>query len=107
MAAHFSRQESGLSEDEWCDRVEGTLATAVRRRFIADVPVGVMLSGGVDSSLVTALAAKTVGRVHTFCVANELPSQDERKYAAAVAERYGTEHHVSRCAATFAGICPN
>ena len=62
----FFHPEEGVAEDVWLDRVEEALTTAVRRRFVADVPVGVMLSGGVDSSLVTAIAAKTMGAVKTF-----------------------------------------
>ena len=53
-----------------------------------------MLSGGVDSSLVTAIAAKTMGAVETFCVANEDAARDESRYALAVARRYRTDHHV-------------
>ncbi|MGA2030818.1 MAG: asparagine synthase (glutamine-hydrolyzing) [Thermoguttaceae bacterium] len=90
----FFHPEEGVTQAQWSDRIEEALKVAVRRRFVADVPVGVLLSGGVDSSLVAALAAKTMGRIQTFCVANEDPSQDESRYAAAVAERLGTEHHV-------------
>ena len=90
----FFHPQQGLNQDEWIDRVEDSLCTAVRRRFVADVPVGVMLSGGVDSGLVTAIAAKTMGTVKTFCVANEDLSSDESRYAQAVAQRYRTEHHV-------------
>ncbi len=90
----FIHPEEGIGEDVWLERVEDALTTAVRRRFVADVPVGVMLSGGVDSSLVTAIAAKTMGAVETFCVANEDAARDESRYALAVARRYHTDHHV-------------
>ena len=90
----FFHAEKGVAENVWLDRVEEALTTAVRRRFVADVPVGVMLSGGVDSSLVTAIAAKTMGAVKTFCVANEDLAADESGYALAVARRYHTDHHV-------------
>jgi asparagine synthase (glutamine-hydrolysing) len=75
------------------ERIEGALLAAVKRRLVADVPVGVLLSGGVDSSLVTALAARAAGSVKTFSVATEDPALDESAYARSVAERYGTEHH--------------
>jgi asparagine synthase (glutamine-hydrolysing) len=90
------RPEYGVTESEWLERIEDALLTAVKRRFVSDVPVGTMLSGGVDSSLVTALAAKAMGQVKTFTVANEDPREDESPYAAAVAERYHTEQHVLR-----------
>lgn len=90
----FSHPESGISEAAWHDRIEAVLTTAVRRRMVADVPVGVLLSGGVDSGLVTALAAKSVGRVATFSVAHEDPREDETAYAQAIAERYHTRHNI-------------
>ena len=88
------RPQHGVSENEWLERIEDVLMTAVKRRFVADVPVGTMLSGGVDSSLVTAFAAKAMGQVKTFTVANEDPKEDESAYAAAVAEYYHTDQHV-------------
>jgi asparagine synthase (glutamine-hydrolysing) len=90
----FFQPETGISEQAWIERTEAALTTAVKRRFVADVPVGVMLSGGVDSSLVAALAARSIGRVRTFTVANEDPAENEADYALAVARRYDTEHHV-------------
>jgi asparagine synthase (glutamine-hydrolysing) len=89
----FSKPEHGVSEEEWLDRVEAALTTAVRRRLVADVPVGILLSGGVDSGLVTALAARVAGRVKTFSVVHDDAAIDESRYAEAVAARYGTEHH--------------
>ena len=90
----FRHPQTEVDAEEWLERIEDVLSTAVKRRLVADVPVGVMLSGGVDSSLVTALAAGSVGRVQTFCVASEDPRLDESPYAEAVARRYGTDHHV-------------
>src|SRR5262249_17543105 len=69
------------------------LVEAVKRRLVADVPLGVLLSGGVDSGLVAALAARAAGRIRTFTVASDDPALDESRYARAVAQRYGTEHH--------------
>jgi len=74
--------------------MDGALKAAAKRRLVADVPVGVLLSGGVDSGLVAALAAESVGRIKTYCVAAEDPRLDESAYAQAVAERYETEHHL-------------
>ena len=73
----------------------GTLFTdAVKLRMIADVPVGIMLSGGIDSSAVASVAVETHGRdLKTFSVAfSDSPGTDEREYAQAVATHLGTDH---------------
>lgn len=89
----FLRPKQVFSEEEWLERIAEVLKTAIRRRLIADVPIGVLLSGGVDSSLVTALAAEICPRVRTFSVATEDPELDERRFSRAVAEAWGTDHH--------------
>jgi asparagine synthase (glutamine-hydrolysing) len=80
--------------EELVEELERLLLDSVRLRLIADVPVGVMLSGGVDSSLVTAMAARgSSGRVRTFNIS--FPghgSYDEAPFARMVAEHFGTEH---------------
>ena len=76
-------------------RLESTLLDAVRLRLIADVPVGVMLSGGIDSSLITAMAARVSPRVKTFTIS--FPGHgayDESGHARVVAEHFGTDHSV-------------
>jgi asparagine synthase (glutamine-hydrolysing) len=70
------------------------LTDSVRAHLISDVPVGVLLSGGVDSSLLTALAAQVSGeRVRTFSIGFEERSYNELALARQVAQRYGTDHH--------------
>jgi asparagine synthase (glutamine-hydrolysing) len=69
------------------------LLEAVRSRLIADVPVGVLLSGGVDSSLVAWAAAQHTPHISTFTVGFEDPARDESGAARATAARLGTEHH--------------
>jgi asparagine synthase (glutamine-hydrolysing) len=81
-----------LSEDEWLERVRETVGAAVRKRLVADVPLGALLSGGIDSSVVVAEMARAGGSVQTFTVGFGDDRYDERAYARAVAERYGTEH---------------
>jgi asparagine synthase (glutamine-hydrolysing) len=82
-----------LSEAEWLERVRATVTGAVRRRLVADVPLGALLSGGIDSSIVVALMAQAAGEpVRTFTVGFADTRYDERPYARAVAERYGTRH---------------
>jgi asparagine synthase (glutamine-hydrolysing) len=86
-----------VSIGEAAERVRALLAAAVRKRLVADVPLGVLLSGGVDSSAVAALMAEIVpGRVKTFAVGFEGDAYfDERPHAARVARHIGTEHHES------------
>jgi asparagine synthase (glutamine-hydrolysing) len=84
----------GASDEELTDELERLLEDAVRRQLVADVPVGVLLSGGLDSSLVTALAVRVSATpVRTFTVS--FPGErgfDEGPYARMVAEHFGTEH---------------
>ena len=78
---------------DWLERVRATVRQAVRRRLVADVPLGALLSGGVDSSIVVALMAEAATEpVRTFTVGFVDAAYDERGYARAVAERYGTRH---------------
>jgi len=83
------------SEAFWASRVKDELTAAVRRRLIADVPLGAFLSGGVDSSAVVAAMVMDRGasRVRTFSIAFTDPSYDESKHARFVAQTLGTEHH--------------
>ncbi|HUJ59642.1 MAG TPA: asparagine synthase (glutamine-hydrolyzing) [Kofleriaceae bacterium] len=104
----------------WQLRVEGTrqvgeaeaiaeltsrLETAVERRLVSDVPLGVLLSGGIDSSLVTAFAARARAGIETFSVRFDDPSFDESGHARKVAAHLGTTHHEEPLGvATAAGI---
>jgi asparagine synthase (glutamine-hydrolysing) len=70
------------------------LADAVRMRLVADVPLGILLSGGVDSSTVAAFATKfSTEKVKTFSIGFEEDSFDESKFARQVAGHLGTEHY--------------
>jgi len=80
-------------DEEWLELVRERVTAAVERRLIADVPLGALLSGGIDSSIVVALMAKASSRpVKTFTVGFGEPRYDERSYARAVAEHFATEH---------------
>jgi asparagine synthase (glutamine-hydrolysing) len=82
------------SAEELTEELDGLLENSVRRQLVADVPVGILLSGGIDSSLVTAMAARVAaGPVKTFTIS--FPghgSYDEGPYARLVAQHFGTDH---------------
>lgn len=90
-------QDSGLTRNDWRDRVLDALRLAVRRRMIADVPVGVLLSGGVDSSVIVALLAEEGQKdLMTFSIGFEEANGekgDEFVYSDLIAERFQTRHH--------------
>ncbi len=88
---------AGLPDEEWRERVLASLRDAVRRRLVADVPVGVLLSGGLDSSLIVGLLAEEgQSGLNTFSVGFETVGNeqgDEFQYSDIIAKHYGTTHH--------------
>ncbi len=96
-----------LDEDEAAQEVLRLLRESVRLRLISDVPLGAFLSGGIDSSAVTALMAEaSAGPVQTFSIGFEEESFDERPYARQVARRYGTDHHEFTVRPDAAAVLP-
>jgi asparagine synthase (glutamine-hydrolysing) len=97
--AEFDRDpaKSDWDEHDWQDAVIASLRTAVERRMVSDVPVGVLLSGGIDSSLVVALLAEAGQTgLSTFSIGFDSAggeSGDEFEYSSLVAQRFGTDHH--------------
>jgi asparagine synthase (glutamine-hydrolysing) len=88
------RPKLELTEERACELLEDHLREAVRRRLIADVPLGVFLSGGIDSSLVVALMSELTGRpVKTFSIGFEDEAYNELSWARMIASRYRTDHH--------------
>lgn len=85
--------EEPASQAEAAEWFLRTMRESVRLHLLADVPVGVLLSGGLDSSLLTALASEAGGQVKTFSIGFDDRRFDELEYARAVARRYGTDHH--------------
>ncbi len=99
-----------LSLEDALDRTEALLRAAVRRRLVADVPLGCFLSGGIDSALVTAFAAQESGeRLRTFSVgfAGGPERDDERPLARLVAEQYDTAHTDLRVRPADGGRLPD
>ena len=87
-----------LTPAEADEQLERLLKDAVKRRLVADVPVGAFLSGGIDSSLVVAIMQEVgAGAARTFTIRFENPEFDESTHAAAVAKHLGTEHHEETC----------
>jgi len=81
------------SREEAIERLDGIMAESVRLRMQADVPVGVFLSGGIDSSLTAALMSQASATpVHSFTVGFDQPGLDESAHARAVANELGTHH---------------
>jgi asparagine synthase (glutamine-hydrolysing) len=82
-----------VNELELINDLESLMEDAVNRQLIADVPVGVLLSGGLDSSLVTAMAVRASSKVKTFTIRFPNHSKfDETKHARLIARHFGTEH---------------
>lgn len=91
-----SREDVTLDHAIWKERIGDALRRAVDRRMIADVPVGVLLSGGIDSSLIVGLLAEAGQQdLKTFSIGFEAAhgeAGDEFKYSDIIAERFGTDH---------------
>jgi asparagine synthase (glutamine-hydrolysing) len=97
--ADYRRQErhDDWDADEWAQAVLESLRTAVKRRMVSDVPVGVLLSGGLDSSLIVALL-ETSGqeKLATFSIGFDDAGEregNEFRYSDLIAEEFGTDHH--------------
>jgi asparagine synthase (glutamine-hydrolysing) len=82
-----------LTEEEWLHLVRETVTAAVRRRLVSDVPLGALLSGGIDSTIVVGLMAQESGdAVKTFTVGVDDRRYDEREPARVAASAFGTDH---------------
>jgi asparagine synthase (glutamine-hydrolysing) len=96
-----------IDEDALLDELESLLEDAVGRQLVADVPVGILLSGGVDSSLVTAMAVRRSSQVRTFSIG--FPGHgklDETPHARLIARHFGTEHTELMADPTSADLLP-
>ncbi|SFL60337.1 N-acetylglutaminylglutamine amidotransferase [Geodermatophilus ruber] len=97
-----SPERANWSSRDWEDAIEEALRVAVRRRLVADVPVGVLLSGGLDSSLIVGLLAEEGQTgLSTYSIGFEAVGGregDEFAYSDVIAERFATDHHRIRVA---------
>lgn len=90
----WRRLGEGVNERRMLDQLDQLLSTAVARRLVADVPVGGLLSGGLDSSTILwYVRQQTKAPIHTFSVSFDEQSFDESAYAEQMADSLGTTHH--------------
>ncbi len=90
------RVDRSMDEGQFIEAFRERFAQAVKSRLVADVPLGALLSGGVDSSAIVAvMASQGAGQVKTYCIGygDDGAYYDERRYAKIVADKFGTEHH--------------
>ena len=99
----YQTHEPPPTESEAAERLLKLMGDSVRMRLVSDVPLGILLSGGVDSSTVAALAVQASSEpVKTFSISFAESSFDESSYARAVAKFLGTDHHEERLSANLA-----
>jgi asparagine synthase (glutamine-hydrolysing) len=91
-AAFPELERTPVPRAEAVEELRGLLTSAVRRHLVSDAPIGVFLSGGLDSSVVAALAAREHARVRTVSVVFDDPTLNEASYSERVASRIGSEH---------------
>ena len=99
----YKTREPIPAEEEAAQRLRDLLSDSVRMRLVSDVPLGILLSGGVDSSTIAALAVRASSEtVKTFSISFAESSFDESAYARAVASFLGTDHHEERLSVDLA-----
>lgn len=93
--------------DDWCEELRDRLERVVKRQMVADVPLGVWLSGGIDSSAVTAAMVKAgTGKLRSFNAGFDVRKYDETRFAARVSRHLGTEHEAFQVTAETSEILP-
>src|SRR5438045_6675604 len=83
-----------VSEQALLEEFDALLDESVRRRMVADVPIGLFLSGGLDSTTVGFYMRRQGAEVHSFSIGFDDPRFDESAYARASAAALGTQHHL-------------
>ena len=91
---NFKMQSNDKGEEYYINEVRKLLLSSVKYRMISDVPIGAFLSGGVDSSIITAIMAQEASSpIKTFTIGFEEKGYNEFDYASIIASRYSTDHH--------------
>src|SRR5207342_3802694 len=85
---------SARTEPQIIEELRGLLENAVRARLVADVPVGLFVSGGLDSGLIAAMARRAKQSLECFSIGFEEASFDESRYAEQIARTLGLKHHL-------------
>jgi len=93
LIERYYRPQLDVTRPASDEELAEALEAAVRSRLVADVPVGIFLSGGLDSSIVTAIAARAQPGIMTFSMGFDSAAHDEAAHAQRVAEYCGTRHH--------------
>jgi asparagine synthase (glutamine-hydrolysing) len=94
FAANGNANKANVSFNKKCTELQELLSDAVRMRLVSDVPLGILLSGGIDSSTIAALAVRhSTEQVKTFSIGFTEQSYNESQYARAVANHLGTDHY--------------
>jgi asparagine synthase (glutamine-hydrolysing) len=88
-----NRGESVKSEDQWTEELEALLTDSVKIQLMSDVPLGVFLSGGIDSSSVVGMMSEFSNSIKTFSLSGGTGLYNELPFAKVVADRYHTDHH--------------
>lgn len=92
-----------MTESQWLNGMEERINDSVAKRLVADVPLGIFLSGGLDSSSIAYYAQKnSIQPVHTYSIGFAENSYDETKYARLAADYLGTIHHEQQCTSSDA-----
>ncbi len=98
VVEHYNKPKIQISEEEATSELEKLFRSAFEYRMVSDVPVGVFLSGGYDSSLVTAiLQANSTQKIKTFTIGFHEKKWNEAPYAKQIAAHLGTDHHEYYC----------
>jgi len=95
--AYYSIAHEGFTGtyEDACDRLIELLSDSVRMRLISDVPIGTFLSGGIDSSIISVLAAQHNPQIHAYSIGfPDAPYYDESAFAAEVAQKHGLQHTI-------------
>jgi len=95
---HYNKPKLRISENEALDEIERLFTSAFQYRMVSDVPVGVFLSGGYDSSVVSAILQKTsTSKIKTFTIGFHEQKWNEAPFAKQIAAHIGTDHHEYYC----------